>query len=275
MLSAWSIDSEPLKDERATLGRPRALLLASATAPLADWFVRLSDVAPDGTVTPITGGGLNGAPRDSMSEPQDLEPGKFYPLTIALHLTSWVFPKGHRIRLSVSNALWPMVLPTPYAMTTSLALGGSSESRFVLPVVPVHAGEPPAFPPPEPSESRAGIQTSGELWPGEWTAERDEVHHKTTVRWRGQSQTNYPWGRETDLEDLTYTAEDQHPESSSVEGGARSVFELKGRVLTWQGRLWLMTDRENFYCRYTRELLKDGQSLRSKTWHETIPRDHQ
>ena len=50
-------DSAPLQDEVAILGRPHARLRASATAPLADWFARLSDVAPDGTVTQITGAG--------------------------------------------------------------------------------------------------------------------------------------------------------------------------------------------------------------------------
>jgi uncharacterized protein len=69
-------DSAPLQSDVAILGRPHALLAASATAPLADWFARLSDVAPDGTVTQITGAGINGAQRDSMSEPRDLEPGK-------------------------------------------------------------------------------------------------------------------------------------------------------------------------------------------------------
>ena len=107
-------DSAPLENEVAILGRPHALLQASATAPLADWFARLSDVAPDGTVTQITGAGINGAQRESMSEPRDLEPGKVYPLDIEMHLTSWVFPKGHRIRVAISNALWPMMLPTPY-----------------------------------------------------------------------------------------------------------------------------------------------------------------
>ena len=125
-------DSAPLKLEVAILGRPRALLQASATAPLADWFARLSDIAPDGTVTQITGAGINGAQRDSMSEPRDLEPGKVYPINIEMHLTSWVFPKGHRIRVAISNALWPMMLPTPFAMTTSLELGGT---RRVAPCV--------------------------------------------------------------------------------------------------------------------------------------------
>jgi len=268
-------DSAPLGEDVAILGRPHAWLRASATAPLADWIARLSDVAPDGTVTQITGAGMNGAQRDSMSEPRDLEPGKVYSLDIEMHLTSWVFPKGHRIRVAVSNALWPMMLPTPYSMTTSLELGGSEGSRVVLPVVPEHGAAPPAFSPPEASEERADIKAEGFPWPGEWTVERDEASHKTTVHWKGQESAEYPWGKEIDYEHLTYDADDAHPEICSARGEAESVFTLKDRTLTWRGHLLVTTDRKNFYYTYTRELLKDGKIFKSKTWQETIARDHQ
>jgi hypothetical protein len=268
-------DSAPLEHEVAILGRPRALLQASATAPLADWFARLSDVAPDGTVTQITGAGINGAQRDSMSEPRDLEPGKVYPLDIQMHLTSWVFPKGHRIRVAISNSLWPMVLPTPYAMTTSLDLGDADGSRMVLPVVPVHGAAAPEFSAPQPSEERTDIKNEGFPWPGDWTVERDEARQKTTVHWKGKDGYEYPWGTENDFENLTYEGDDAHPETSSVRGEAESVFALKGRTLVWRGHLLVTTDQKNFYYKYTRELLKDGAMLKSKTWQETIPRDHQ
>jgi uncharacterized protein len=268
-------DSAPLKQELGVLGRPRARLQASATAPLADWFARLSDVAPDGTVTQITGAGLNGAQRDSMAEPRNLEPGKLYTLDIAMHLTSWVFPQGHRIRLAISNALWPMMWPTPYSMTTSLALGGASGSRLVLPVVPVKGAAAPAFAPPEPSEERKDIKTEGFPWPGEWTLERDEANHKATVHWRGEAEASYPWGKETDHENLTYKVDDAHPDLSAVQGEAESIFALKGRELRWRGHLSVTTDQKNFYYKYTRELLKDGQIVKQKTWEETVPRDHQ
>jgi hypothetical protein len=268
-------DSAPLESEMAILGRPHALLRASATAPQANWFARLSDVAPDGTVTQITGAGINGAQRESMSEPRDLEPGRLYPFDIEMHLTSWVFPKGHRIRVAISNSLWPMVLPTPYAMTTSLELGGGAGSRLVLPVVPVHGTPAPEFSQPEPLEERPDIRSEGFPWPGEWTLERDEAHHKATVRWSGRDSSEFPWGTEKDFESLTYKGDDAHPESCSVRGEAESIFALKGRTLTWRGHLSVTTDQRNFYYKYARELLKDGQMLKSKTWEETIPRDHQ
>ena len=267
-------DSAPLREDVAILGRPRALLKASATAPLADWFARLSDVAPDGTVTQITGAGINGAQRESMTEPRALEPGKVYPLDIVMHLTSWVFPKGHRIRLAVSNALWPMILPTPYSMTTSLELG-SDGSRLTLPVVPVKGAPAPAFQPPQPAEQRTDIKSIGYPWPGEWTLERDEANQKATVRWKGKAETDYPWGKEIDYENLVYDVDDAHPETSAVHGEAESIFTLKGRELRWRGHLSVTTDQKNFYYKYTRELLKDGQMVKQKTWEETIPRDHQ
>jgi len=176
-------DSAPLDHDVAIIGRPHALLRAAADAPLADWFARLSDVAPDGSVTQITGAGLNGVQRESMTDPKPLVPGTFYPLDIEMHLTTWVFPKSHRIRVSVSNALWPMVLSTPYRMTTSLQLGGLDGSRLVLPVVPLQ-GALAKVSPPQPSEERTDLKSMGFPWPGEWHVPHDEGRQKTSVLWK-------------------------------------------------------------------------------------------
>jgi len=268
-------DSAPLKEEVAILGWPHAMLQASAPVPLADWFARLSDLAPDGSVTQVTGAGINGALRDSTSDPHDLEPGKIYPLDIEMHLTSWVFPKGHRIRLSVSNAQWPMVWPTPYAMTTSLGLGGESGSRLILPTVPEKSSGLTPLSAPEPSEKRADIKAFGFPWPGEWILQRDEGRQKTTVVWKGKDGAEYPWGKETNYEQLTYEVEDAHPAVNAVHGEAETIYELKGRVLTWRGHLAVTSDGTNFYYKYTREVLKDGQVVKQRTWEETIPRDRQ
>jgi predicted acyl esterase len=276
-MDAFSLvyESAPLEEDLAILGRPHALLQASASAPLANWFARLSDVAPDGSVTQITGAGISGAQRDSMTEPRDLEPGKTYALDISMHLASWVFPKGHRIRVSISNALWPMILPTPYSMTTSLELGGDHGSQLMLPVVPLHSASVPSFQPPQPSDQRSDMHSKGAILPGKWSVTHELKERTTTAYWNGKSEEWYPWGKETDYENLTYTADDNHPETCAVQGEARTVFELQGRVLTWQGHLSLTTDRTNFYYKYTREVLKDGKMIKTKTWQETVPRDHQ
>ena len=153
-VDAYSLtyDSAPLEEDLAMLGRAHVRLLASADAPLADWFVRLEDVAEDGRVTAITGAGLNGAQRQSTDQPEPLVPGTEYPLDIDLYLSSWVWTRGHRIRVAVSNAQWPMLWPTPYPMTTTLRLGGTEGSSIALPIVPVHGRSAPPFAQPEPME---------------------------------------------------------------------------------------------------------------------------
>jgi uncharacterized protein len=276
-IDAFSLtyDSVPLKTDLTIFGHPHALLRASSSAPLADWFARLSDVAPDGTVTQITGAGINGAQRESTSDPKDLVPNQTYSLDIEMHLATWTFPKGHRIRLAVSNALWPMVWPTPYAMTTTLQLGGDAGSRLILPLVPPSMYAAPQFAPPQPSTERSDIKSAGFPWPGEWKTERDEVNAKTKVTWTGKSEETYPWGKETDLEAITYLADDNHPETTSAQGEAEIVMAMKDRTLTWKGHLSLSSDAQNFYYKYTRQLFKDGHPIKEKTWQETIPRDHQ
>ena len=268
-------DSTPLKTDLTLLGRPDALLQVSSSAAQADWFARLSDVAPDGTVTQVTGAGLNGAQRDNSSDPKDLVPNQTYSLDIEMHLATWTFPKGHRIRLAVSNALWPMIWPTPYAMTTTLQLGGDTGSRLTLPLVPPSMYAAPQFAPPAPSEQRSDIQSAGFPWPGDWKTERDELNGKTKVTWTGKSEETYPWGKESDFEGITYLADDNHTETSSVQAEAEIVMALKQQTLTWQGHLTLSSDTQNLYYKYTRQLFKDGQPLKQKTWEETIPRDHQ
>jgi hypothetical protein len=168
-----------------------------------------------------------------------------------------------------------MILPTPYPMTTSLELGGQNGSQLVLPVVPVHGAPAPEFSAAQAMEQRSYIKSEGFPWPGEWTVERDEARQKTTVHWKGKDGYQYPWGTQKDFETLTYEGDDAHPETCSVSGEAESVFALKGRTLTWRGHLLVTTDRANFYYKYTRELLKDGRMIKTRTWQETIARDHQ
>src|ERR1700692_3531494 len=215
-IDAYSLvyDSDVLGDDVAILGRPRVTLQAAADAPLADWFVRLSDGAPDGQVTLVSGGGINGAQRNPRAQPEELTPGKVYPLTLDLPLASWVFPKGHRVRIAVSNALWPMLWPTPYPMTTSLMMGGSGASRVVLPRIPVPGTTVPSRAAPEPIDEPPGITEGHAPWPGEWTVLRDEANQRSTVVWQGKTSASYPWGPFDHSERIAYDVDDRHPEAA-------------------------------------------------------------
>ena len=277
-IDAFSLvyDSEPLDKDTAILGWPKALLQVSATAPLADWFARLSDVAPDGTVTMVTGAGQSGAQRDSRTNPADLVPGHIYSLPIELHLTSWVFQRGHRIRLAISNALWPMIWPTPFPMTTSLQLGGASASRLELPLVPLEPPARPHFFAPEETPPLDNVKSEGDTWPPQvWTETHDLLTGITRISWIGDDSSHYPWGRLKDHEQMTYVLGDAHPEKSSIHAEGSTTVELPGRTLVWSVILDLSSDPQNFYYHSERHLTENGKLIREKSWDDKIPRDHQ
>jgi hypothetical protein len=271
-------DTAPLEQDTEILGLPLAKLLVSADAPQANWFVRLSDIAPDGRVALVTGAGFNGTHRVSARDPQPIEPGEVFPLDIELHFTSWVFPEGHRIRLSISNAQWPMLWPTPYPMTTTLELGEQG-SHLLLPVVPPGERRAPEFLPPVDYPSAPGYETIdagtssgyGEIS----SIDRNPQTGEATAVATNSGGTRYPWGTQTYFESIEHRSSNDHPENTSVRGTHRLEVTLEDRVLRWEADLLFSSDRENFYYEYCRRLLEDGALIREKTWTDTIPRDHQ
>lgn len=272
-------DTPPLEQDLEILGMPRVTLNASADAPMARWFVRLSDVAPDGTVTQTSWAGFNGAHRKSAENPEPLEAGRVYPLEIDLRFTSWVFPKGHRIRLAVNNAQWPMIWPSPYSMTTKLHLGGKNSSHVVLPVVPYEDRPKAHYLPPAEDPKLEGYRTlsrgtiSGY---SEITAvERNVPNASTRVVANNSGSDAYPWGTIRYDDEISYEANDNHPETASVTSDMKQIVDVDGRNLVWQGLLDIHSDRLNFYYTYTRRLLEGDRLVREKTWRETIPRDFQ
>jgi len=288
-------DSAPLEADTEILGLPRALLQVAADASRANWFVRLNDIAPDGTVTQVAGAGFNGTHRESARAPADIVPGEPFALDIEMHFTSWVFPKGHRIRLSISNAQWPMFWPTPYPVTTTLLLG--EQTRLVLPVVPEKRGQSPflgdgrrlqsskskkgsdPFSPPVEYAGAPGFETLDMGTPSGYgeisSVDRNPQTGEVTVRATNSGGTIYPWGTETYRETIEHRTSDDNPAVTSMIGTHRLEIELKDRTLRFEGGLDFRSDADNFYYDYFRRLSEDGEIVREKRWTETIPRDYQ
>lgn len=272
-------DSDPLNDDIEILGLPLARLQVSADAPLANWVARLGDVAPDGTVTQVAGAAQNGAHRESAESPKALVPGETFPLEIEMHFTSWVFPKGHRIRLAVNNALWPMLWPSRYPMTTTLRLGGADPTRVLLPIVPHEDRPKPSFLPPAKDPDIPGYGTLAEGTTSGYgeiaRVERDVAARSTKVVALDSGRHQYPWGTSQYEESITHEASDDHPETASVRGEYRTTLVLKDRTLVFESHVTFRSDRDNFYYDGFRRLLKDGVLVRDKAWKDTIPRDFQ
>jgi hypothetical protein len=73
-----------------------------------------------------------------------MTPGKAEEISLALDHIAYRVPKGHRLRIAISNAYWPLVWPAPEAGELLL-----SEGHLDLPVRPRAAAPEWAFPPPD------------------------------------------------------------------------------------------------------------------------------
>jgi hypothetical protein len=79
---------------------------------------------------------LNLTHRAGHEDPQPLEPGHPYEVEVGCYFTAHRFKKGSRIRVALSESLWPLVLPSPEPVTLAVTTGAS---RISLPVRPVES----------------------------------------------------------------------------------------------------------------------------------------
>ncbi len=144
-------DTAPLAADTEVTGPIRAEIFASADVPDFDLWVRLLDVAHDGSAFNLMSPGLDvlrASYRNASLKPELLTPGQAYLLTLDRMLTSNVFRAGHRIRVQISAAFSPHFsrnLQTGESEITSsrTQLGhiriyhdAEHSSRIVLPVIP-------------------------------------------------------------------------------------------------------------------------------------------
>ncbi len=272
-------DSEPLTAPIEILGRPVAKLNVSANATRANWVVRISDVAPDGQVTQVAGAAFNGTHRNSARNPEDIVPNEVFPLEIQLHLTSFVFPKGHKVRIAISNSMWPMLWPTHTPYTSTLQIGGDNGARIELPVVPPGAERTPQWQEPVITERLEGFKTldSGNIT-GYAAITEIKIDPETGEAYgfaTNSGATQYPWGIKRFEEEIEHRTSDENPANTSVIGRYALTQELEGRALRFEQDVSFTSDKENFRLKFDRRVYVDGELFGEKVWDEEIERDFQ
>ncbi len=116
-------DSAPLTERVELLGKAEAQLELSIDRPWGLVAVRVCDVAPDGASTLVARGVLNLARREGHDRSVPMPPDDPVLVTVPLQSTAYAIPAGHRIRLAVSNAYWPMAWPSPEPGTVTVTCG--------------------------------------------------------------------------------------------------------------------------------------------------------
>lgn len=121
-------DSQPLEADIPVLGIGSVTLRVAADKPVAKAVVRLSELDAEGRSWSVTYGALNLTHRDDHERPKYLEAGKPYDVVISLGFAAHKFKRGSRIRVSVGESMWPMLAPSPQAVTLAVSTGVSSLS---------------------------------------------------------------------------------------------------------------------------------------------------
>jgi putative CocE/NonD family hydrolase len=119
--------SKPLTKPVEVTGQMAATLWAATDAKDTDWNVMLLDVFPDGHAERVQDGVARARFRNGFDQQVPLTPGSTERYDIDLWFTSRVFEPGHRIRVTVSSALFPKY-------DRNLNTGGNNErdSTFVV-----------------------------------------------------------------------------------------------------------------------------------------------
>jgi len=155
-------DSPPLAERLEILGAPAVVLELAVDRPTAFVAVRLVDVFPDGAAARVSYGLENLAHGADHAELAAIAPGGRRAVRVTLNDVAHAFPAGHRIRVAISPAYWPLAWPSPEPVTLAVAAG---RGWLELPVRPPRAEDATLAPfaPPEaaPGPSVRDLQPGG------------------------------------------------------------------------------------------------------------------
>jgi uncharacterized protein len=253
-----TFDSEPVLEPLELLGAPAVSLTLSA-AEGVHLFVRLEDLSPDGRVTLVTGRALR-APASSLE------------VTELLHWTSWRFEPGHRVRLALSTALWPMFWPARTAGPLEVHL--TEPARLTLPLGPVQEGTVGTSPGDPLASSRgdpADVPTTALQQPAPvWKALGEGSRHEFT--WSTSSESDLGFATVRSTHGLVYGVSGEREVEAWAVGSASLEVSLPGRLVTWRVTTRLESRDGNYDFQFQRDLHENEKRLRTRSWTYGIPR---
>jgi putative CocE/NonD family hydrolase len=265
--------SAPLEEPLDVVGFAAAEIAFESSASIATAVVRLMDVAPDGASSQVTAGILNLTHRDSHADPSPLSPGTVHHVRVPMRATAHRFLPGHRVRLSVASAYWPVLWPSPSPAEYVLHLGGPGGSRLVLPVLPPDTAtrEVPPF-----KATSAGIRDFGEYRdePPEWRVVEDVLDGSVTVTTSEHGEVVLPGGQVSlySGERLEMTARDADPAQARMHNDV--VYRLRdGDLEVLIEATGLVTSTAtDFDIEGSVRVTLDGTPFHEREWRESIPR---
>ena len=267
-------DTDPLADDLSVLGAPVVNLAVSSNRPESLIAVTLSEVFPDGAATRVSYGILNLTHRKSHEEPQPLQPGQIYDVRVQLCDIGHRFGTGNRIRLSISNAYWPIVWPSPEANLMSIHC---SESALALPLRAVNTMDACVAVIAEPQGSRPLAQTQIEAGRNSWTTTFDAMSGETILTransdgWRRIDGIDLELGLQSEHK---YTIKADDPLSARLDTHYLRRYRRGPWSITAETKLTLRATLNEFLVDASLEAREGTTMVKTQVWSLKFPRDH-
>jgi putative CocE/NonD family hydrolase len=263
-------DSAPLTEPFEILGAPLLTLSLAVDKPVAFVAVRLNEVRPNGESNRVTYGILNLCHRDSDANPTSLEPGRRYTVQVRLDYVAHRFQPGNALRVAISSAYWPLIVPSPEPVVLSL-FGGSSE--LILPVRSPGAQDAqlrPFGPPFVPPVARDVVSST----PGSRVVESDTGSQQQVIRYEVGNGVVLAEAVQTRLIGdikMRYEIYDNDP-TAIIEARVTSGWERDG----WRPRLvassTFTTTKTEFVIHGELSAFDGDDKVLTRTWEQKIAR---
>jgi len=205
--------------------------------------------------------------------PKPLKPGKRYRVTVHLNGIAQRFPKGHRLRLSLSTSYWPLAWPSPKPVQLIIYSGCST---VTLPVRHPRESDKDLRPFEEPEGAEPLSVTLLRPMEQKWRVIRDlaaDISELEVLLDTGIVRFN-DIGMEISgrtLETYTYAAD----EYSSLAG--ETLWERKYTRDDWEvrtvTRILLTSNETTFFIRADLDAYEGPSRLFSRSWNTEIPRN--
>jgi predicted acyl esterase len=227
-------ETPPLEAPVEILGAAIVTLDVACDRPIANLAVRLCDVHPCGESLRVSYGVLNLTHRNGHEKPALLATGERYRVRIQLNDAGSIFPAGHRVRLALSTAYWPMIWPGP-EKATLLIFSGTLD----LPLRPPQAMDallsslpgPESAPPEKPTRLRRGDMCIERI-------DRIGLELGTQYKSRFHVEEDDPLSAEAELRQIRTMSRDAWQiriETHMRLSCMRDTFLLQGGLRAWEG----------------------------------------
>jgi uncharacterized protein len=267
---SMAFDSAPLQAPIEILGAAILTLAVAVDKPVAFIAVRLNEVLPTGESSRVSYGILNLCHRTSDEQPSALEPGRRYNVEVSLDNIARRFHAGNRIRIAISTAYWPMILPSPEPVTLTLFTGAS---KLTLPIRPLDEADAQLRPFAPPFVPAAAVQIVSSK-PGMHIIEWDAVNKKQVIRHEVGDGVDLL----TDIKTRLVGSSKMRCEigENDTSGSIEYQYEMGWERERWRPRIVasskIATSRTEFLLWGEIDAFDGAEKIFTRTWNKKYPR---